>query len=298
MATIDLNDVAAFVAVADAASFSVAARRLEAPKSSVSRRVARLESALGVKLLYRTTRRVALSTAGAVLYEKAARLIGSLRESIGAVQDLEEQPSGRLRVTTAVDFGATVASEIIARFLARYPNVEVELRLTNENLDLVAEGIDVALRLSSRPLRDSSLVARKVATHHMQLYASPSYLARRGTPRTPAELEGHDWVRFRSATSLELSGPGERTVVRLRGRVQCDDLSFVRSAVVLGTGIGALPTFLAEPDVAEGRLVRVLPRWTLAASHVWLVYPGGGPLPRKVVAFSELVVETLRGRKY
>lgn len=297
MATIDLNHLSVFGAVGESASFSVAARRLGLPKSSVSRAVAKLEAAVGVRLVHRTTRHVALSTAGKALYEKTAPLLATLRQSIGDLPELEEQPSGRLRVTATIDFGAAVLAEVVARFVARYPGVEVELRLTNELVDLVAESIDVALRISSTRLKDSSLTAKKAGPVTLQLFAAPAYLARRGTPRVPRDLDGHEWVGFRAARAVRLEGPGGPIDVRPQGRITCDDMSFLRAAVLEGAGIGVLPAFLTHADVAAGRLVRLLPRWNMLSGYLWIVSPGARHVPRKVSAFTQLVLETMRASR-
>jgi DNA-binding transcriptional LysR family regulator len=294
--TIDLNLLGVFIAVADTASFSEAARRLRLPKSTVSRSIARLEESMGVRLLHRTTRRVALSTAGQALHERVAPLLASVEKSLGELPELEESPSGVLRVTASVDFGATVLAEIATRFVARYPSVTLDLRLTNDVVDLVKERIDVALRLSSRRLEDSSLAARRAGELSLQLFAAPGYLARRGTPRSPRELDEHDWVVFRAARPVKLEGPGEGAQVTPRGRLVCDDMFFAREATRHGGGIGLLPSFLAESDVAAGRLARVLPRFAARGGHLWIVFPEARHVARKVAAFRDFLVESLRGR--
>ncbi len=297
MATkVDLDDLAVFVAVAETSSFSLAAGRLGVPKSSVSRAIARLEAATGVALVHRTTRHVALSTAGSALHERVAPQITSLRRSLSTLPELEEEPSGVLRLTASVDFGEAVLADVVARFVARYPAVEVDARLTNLMVDLVAEGVDLALRMSPRRLKDSSLTARKLCPLDMQLYASPTYLGRRTPPRTPRDLEGHDWVRMRNAQALSLEGPGGTATVEMRARVVGDDMSFVRSSVVAGAGIAVLPVFLADTQVAAGALVRVLPRWNVHSSDVWLVSPAGRRQPRKVTAFVDFLLESMKGR--
>jgi DNA-binding transcriptional LysR family regulator len=295
-AAVDLNDLSVFVAVAESATFSAAAARLAAPKSSVSRAIARLEAALGVRLVHRTTRHQRLSTAGTALYEKVAVHLASLGRSLGELPELEEQPSGRLRVTAAADFAAAVLADVVARFVLRYPSVEVDLVLSSDIVDLVASGIDVALRVGSRRLKDSSLRARRAGAVAIQLFASPSYLARRGTPRTPRELAGHEWVRFRGLGSLQLVSSGARAQVATAGRIIADDLAFVRAALQQGAGIGTLPLFLGDADVAAGLLMRVLPRWRLPGGDLWLVTPSGRHVPRKVSAFVEFVLEALRAR--
>jgi DNA-binding transcriptional LysR family regulator len=298
MGTPDLDDLVAFVAVAETRSFSGAARRLELPKSTVSRAVARLEDALDVQLVHRTTRSVALSTAGAALYEKVVAPISSLRQSVGELPAQEEQLSGGIRVTAPLDFGAAVLADVVRRFVARHPHVEVDLRLTNEHVDLVAEGIDVGIRFALHRLKDSSLHARRICPSTLQLFASPAYLARRGVPRMPRDLDDHDWVRFRSVTKLRLDAPDAHAEVVPRGRILSNDMFFIHAALLQDAGLGALPTFLADPDVTAGRLVRVLPRWTIQSAFVWIVRPGGRNVAPKVSAFIELVLETLRARGF
>jgi DNA-binding transcriptional LysR family regulator len=295
--TIDLNRLALFVAVAETGSFSTAAGRLRLPKSSVSRGVARLEESLGAQLLHRTTRHVATTSAGAALYERAAPLLGSLRAAVGVASSREEQPSGELRITAPSDIGQMFLAEIVARFIARFPAVTVDLNLTLRYVDLIAEGYDVAVRASGKPLKDSSLTARRLGGFEGHVYAAPSYLARRGMPKSGRELADHDWVVFRGMRGpLTLSGPGEPLVVQPRGRIVTDDFLVVREAIRAGAGVGLLDALYAEKDVAEGRLVCVLPRYRLLASGLYLVYPAARHQPRKVTAFRDFVLEWFNAR--
>ncbi|WP_242342261.1 LysR family transcriptional regulator [Anaeromyxobacter terrae] len=287
----DLNLLTVFEAVARSRSFSAAAKELGLPKSSVSRGVARLEAELGVQLLLRTTRQVALTTAGTALYDRAAPLLRSVQAVLGEVPSREEEPSGVLRVTAPVDLGVLFLAEVVTRYTARYPSVSVDLHLTGRVVDLVAERFDVALRVAAK-LQDSTLVVRKVAPIVARLFASPLYLARRGTPRSEAELEEHDRVIFRGgAEKLRLGTGREPADLTGRARIVCDDLLFARDAVRAGAGIGLLPSFVAEPDVVAGRLVRVLPRHERLAGTLHVVTPAAKHVPRKVSAFRELVVE-------
>lgn len=291
----DLDLLRVFEAVARSASFSAAARRLGMPKSSVSRAVARLEAELGVQLLFRTTRQVSPSAAGKALYDRVAPLLGSLQAALGEMPEREEQPSGVLRVTAPVDLGVLFLAEVMTRYTARYPAVSVDLHLTGRVVDLVAEGFDVALRAAAS-LKDSTLVVRKAAPIAAQLFASPLYLARRGAPRTEADLAGHEWVVFRSGSQkLRLAAPPPAAPPP-RGRIVCDDLLFARDAVRAGGGIGLLPTFVAGPDVAAGTLVRVLPRYERHGANLYIVSPAARHVPRKVTAFRDLVLEVLRAR--
>lgn len=296
MPTIDLNHLRSFVAVADTESFSSAARRLGLPKSSISRAIARLEDDLGVRLFHRTTRRVSLSTAGAALLGEIRPELAALERALGEVPEREEQPSGHLKVAAPVDYGVFVVAELASRFVARYPHVSVEVRLSNQLVDLVEGGFDLALRISTGRLADSSLSARKAGPITMQMYAAPTYLARRGAPRSPDDLAGHEWVLFRTATPIRLEGPSGASSVTPRGRLIGDEMSFVREAARAGAGIAALPTFLAEADVAAGQLAPVLPRWTLRSGTLWIVSPSARKVPRKVAAFAALALEVAAGR--
>jgi DNA-binding transcriptional LysR family regulator len=291
----DLNLLTVFEAVARTASFSAAARELAIPKSSASRAVARLEDALGVQLLFRTTRQVSLSEAGTTLYDRITPLLASVKAALGELPEREEAPSGTLRVTAPVDLGVLFLAEVVTRYAARYPAVSVDVHLTGRVVDLVKEGFDLALRVASR-LEDSSLVVRRAASISFHLFASPIYLARRGAPRAEADLAEHDWVAFRGGPqALRVAGPRPAAEGR-RARIVCDDLLFARDAVRAGAGVGLLPTFLAEPDVLAGRLTRILPRYERPAGHLHVVTPAARHAPRKVTAFRDLVLEMLKAR--
>lgn len=291
----DLNRLSTFVAVVEAMGISAAAARLGAPKSSVSRALAALEKDLGRRLVQRTTRRVSLTPEGTALYRRIAPGLRAVEEGLAGLPGMEE-PSGRLRVTATVDFGATVLADVLARFRARYPHVSVEVYLSNEIVDLVGRGYDVALRVAPHGLKDSSLIARRAAVLLTQLYASPTYLARRGMPRSPRDLDDHDRIEYRGARPFELRSGGRFVRVRRQGQFIVNDMFFARAAVKAGAGIALLPTFLADPDVLAGDLVRVLPRWNLPSGAVYVVYPGAPQIPARVTAFRDLVLQAMRGQ--
>jgi len=285
--TIDLNLVRAFVAVHETGSFSAAAVRLGNPRSTISRAVSALEGALDVRLFHRTTRQVSTSAAGVTLYERIAPSLRGLESSLAELPEREEVPSGTLRITSTVDLGATVLAEAVARFTARYPSTRVEVHLTNGLVDLVREGFDMALRIHNRKRPDSSLVARRVGTVVLQICASPAYLARRGHPRSPSDLAAHDWVTYPGATHL---------YAKPTPRISGDDMFFTLAALKAGAGIGVIPSFLSDAEIANGTLVRVMPRWVAQTGAVYLVHPGRKHLPRKVTAFRDLLIEQLRQR--
>jgi DNA-binding transcriptional LysR family regulator len=293
MGTVDLNDLGVFVAIVETASFSRAAAQLGLPKSSVSRAITRLEEALGAPMLHRTTRHVAASTAGRVLYEKVRGEIGTLRRAVGELPELEDEPKGRLRITASLSF-EMVFAEVVGQFVERYREVEVELRLTNDYVDVVAGGYDLAFRFATKQLQSSSLRMRRMHSNMAEIYAAPSYVARRGAPRTPADLDRHEWVVFKPAPMLRLEGGGPPVRVTTRGRIVCDDLGFVREAVLRGAGIGYLDPSYVAAELAAGKLVRLLPRWSIPLSHLYAIWPGGRKVPRKVSAFLELMDERLK----
>jgi DNA-binding transcriptional LysR family regulator len=291
----DLNLLTVFEAVARTASFSAAAQELGIPKSSASRAVARLEGELGVQLLFRTTRKVSPSAAGTSLYDRISPLLRAVKAALGEVPEREEAPSGTLRITAPVDLGVLFLADVVTRYTARYPAVSVEVHLTGRVVDLVAEGFDVALRVAAR-LADSTLVVRRAAPVLFHLFASPLYLARRGTPRSEADLAEHDAIVFRPGPQgLRVAGPRQAPAGRT-ARILCDDLLFARDAVRAGAGIGLLPTFVAEADVVAGRLVRIVPRFERPAGFLHIVTPASKHVPRKVTAFRDLVLELLRAR--
>jgi len=292
-APLDLNALRIFVAVADAASFSAAGKRLGLPKWSVSRRVASLEAVVGVPLLHRTTRHVTLSPAGAALYERAAPLLSSLDQALSDLPERLGEPAGQLRVTAPIDLGATLLADAVTQFTARYPAVRVDMYLTSRVLDLAVEGFDIALRTGPERMKDSSLVIRAASPIAAKLFASPAYLARRGTPRVPGDLAAHDCVVFRGLPSLRLDSPSGPATFEFRGRICSDDIFFVRQAVRAGAGIGLLPTFLAEHDVTARQLVRVLPRYR-TLGYVYIVRPATHEVPRRVKAFSDFLLAYLK----
>jgi DNA-binding transcriptional LysR family regulator len=285
-APIDLNLLHAFVLVARSSSFSEAARRIGVPRSSVSRQIAELERSLGVQLFNRTTRHVALSTAGASLFERVGPQLDELQKSIGSLPERDELPSGDLRLTAPPDMGATFLPDLLAGFAVRYPGVSLDVRLASRFVDLVAEGFDVALRVAGGRLPDSSLVARRISQLELELYGAPTYLARRGAIRAPQDTASHDWVLFRDRPP-----PAPLPKPQRRARTSGDDMLFVRQAVRAGLGLGVLPAFLAKADVAAGLLVRLLPKLSMRSGTLYFVHARAQNVPRKITAFRDYLVE-------
>jgi DNA-binding transcriptional LysR family regulator len=295
LAPIDLNLVRTFVAVYEACSFSAGADRLGVPRSTASRAIAALEARLGLELFRRTTRRVAPTEEGVRLFDRVAPTLGTLEASLADVPEREDAPTGTLRITAIPDLASAVLVEAIARFAARWPDVDIDLLLTSAIVDLAREGVDLALRVQITAPRGGALLSRKVGAVEVQLYAAPTYLARSGTPRQLPELARHDAIAFRGAAPLRPT----KTLARqlpARRRIVCDDMRFAQQLVRSGAGIGALPSFLVQEDLVSGALVRVMPRFTLGAASVHLVRPARKHVPRRVTLFRDLVIELLRQR--
>lgn len=290
----DLNRAATFVKVVEEGGFTAAARALELPKSSVSRSIALFEEELGVLLLRRSTRRVELTEAGRLFYDRAAHALAGLEDAQAAVADLQGSLRGTVRVTAPADAGVWILGPLVARFVEENAGMHVDVLLTSRVVDLVAEGVDFALRASK--VTDTSLVARRLAPRDTGLFAAPRYVAKHGTPSRPAELSAHDCVIFRAdhgRAQWLLSGPRGDEVVEVRGRITADDFVFVHQATVCGLGIGLMPKFLAAKSVERGELVPVLPTYQGFRGTWHLVYPSARYLPRRAVAFRDLLLAEL-----
>ncbi len=291
-ATIDLNLVRAFVGVHEAGSFSAAADRLGVPRSTVSRAVSALEDRVGVRLFHRTTRNVTTTASGLELFARVASPLSTIDTSLTDLPDALEAPTGTVRLTTSPDLGTTVVAEAVARYTDRYPAARVEVHLTSTVVDLVRERFDLALRFAAGPLKGAALVALKLGAVRFHLYAAPAYLARRGTPRTLADLANHAIVALPRGPLAATSMPAEAAPAC----TTCDDKFFVRELLRAGGGIGLLPSYLADADLLAGTLVRVLPRFASTPGAVYLVQPSRKQVPRRVSLLADLLLEHFRQR--
>jgi DNA-binding transcriptional LysR family regulator len=242
----DLNLVTAFVEVVESQSFTAAARALGLPKSSISRRVTELENVLGVPLLHRTTRKLALTDAGRAYFAQAERALTELRNAAELASGMDSEPRGIVRMSVPVDVGVMGLPQLLADFTHRYPDIHVELSLGTRDVNLREEGFDLGIRHGAS--HDASLVSRRMGHSPSGLFASPRYLDGRGRPQSIAELANHDAVLFRGKDGKavwRLDGPNDATsTVEVSGRVSGDELLFVRHAITSGLGIGLLPLFV------------------------------------------------------
>jgi DNA-binding transcriptional LysR family regulator len=292
--TIDLNRVATFVRVVEAGSFTVAASALALPTSSVSRAVARLEEELGVRLLNRTTRKLSLTGPGGQYFKRVQSVISEAHDASAEASGQSVQPRGTVRITSPVDFGPLGLPRIVMALARKHPGLELDLMLTGRRLDLVEEGIDLAIRAGV--LDDSSLVARKIAASELGVYAAPAYLKGRSRPRTPADLRAHDCLRLRprkGTMAWRLEGPDGLHEIAVSGSIIADDMGFVCLATLAGAGLGFLPIEIVRKDVKAGRLIRLLPAYALRGSGLYVVWPSQRLLPARVVLVRDFLVAEL-----
>jgi len=297
---LDFDAVAAFTAVVDHRGFAAAGKRLGLARAAVSKRVARLESAAGVRLLERTTRRVALTEAGAALYARCANVLGALAEAEGELASFRGAPRGTVRLSAPYGFGATHIAALAPDLLALHPDLRVDVTLGDRFVNLLEEGFDVAVRISSARLDDSSLVARRVGSLPVLTCAAPVYLAKRGTPESPRDLLAHECLRFSlMPTRAEWTFAGRRGTpfsVEVAGRIVVNDGDALLAAAVAGAGVAKLPAFLARDALATGALREVLAAHRQPDLGVYLVFAGGRAPQPKVRAVVDFFAERLPER--
>ncbi len=282
-----LGDLDVFARVVAMKGMSAAGRELGLSPAVVSKRIRRLEERLGVRLLQRTTRQVALTEAGQGFYERVVAILASVEEAEGWAAQGSATVRGTLRVSAPTSFGRMHVAPHLKAFFDRHPGLGVELVLSDAFVDIVGEGFDVALRIAD--LSDTSLVARRLAANHRVLCAAPANLERAGTPRTVAELTAHVLIAH-NATEWRLEGPDGPETVRVQGPLRTNSSEVVREAVLAGIGIALRSTWDVGPDIRAGRLVRVLPRYagsTRVAVHA--VFPSRRHLEPKVRAFIDFL---------
>lgn len=295
----DLNDMLYFAEVAESGGFSAAARRLGLPKSKLSRRVAELETRLAARLLHRTTRKLSLTEVGEVFLRHCVAVRETAQAAAEAVEQVRAEPRGTVRVACPVTLAQTTIGPIMGLFLARYPAVRVDMRVSNRAVDLVEEGFDVALRVRPTLDHSGSLVVRNLGQSTALLVASPDLLARQGWPVTPQDLTRLDGLAMSAVdgrTTLLLNGPqGAQYTLVYSPRYVADDLLTLKFAALQGSGMAYLPQNLCRDELRQGRLVRVLPDWAPPTGVFHAVYPTRRGMLPAVRAFLDFLVERTRG---
>jgi DNA-binding transcriptional LysR family regulator len=281
-----LREMEIFARVIEAGSFSAAARDLNMGQPAVSKTIAGLEDRLGVSLLTRSTRKLSPTEAGTSFYERAARAIGEANEAEAAARGAGAGLEGRLRISAPVTFSRLHLVPKLGSFLDAHPKVQLDLVMDDRVVDLVAENIDAALRLGV--LTDSALKARKLAQADRLVVVTPAYLARRGVPRTPADLLEHDSIIYGQSSGgqewLFRRGTSE-TSVYLKARLKLSAAEGVREAVLAGQGLAIASRWMFSPELKSGEVVSILDEWTLPAMDLWVIYPSGRLTSAKARAF-------------
>ena len=294
---IQLDDMQLFVEVVKAGGFTRAAENVDVPKSTLSTRINKLEQAIGLRLLNRTTRKVELTEAGRLYYESAVKIIEEAKLVHQQLGDMLANPKGTLRISAAVDFAYYFVAPLLKEFCERYPHIQFEFDVTPRKVDLIAEPFDLALRAGE--LTDSNLIARLIGTFSGGLYASPEYLAQYGEPKMLAELAQHQCLRFHAGynhewrlfRANETKGKEERTI-SVQGNIFANSLGMMQTLASQGLGIAVLPDLLAKRSVDAGQLKRILPDWFSQPASVYAV-TATRQLPAKVQVFIDFLKEKL-----
>ena len=284
-----------FVAVVENGSFARAAERLDRSVSAVSRDVAELEAHLDTRLLNRTTRRLSLTEAGRAFHERAVQLLADLEEAEESASQGGATPRGTLRLTAPIGYGTRVLAPLIAAFGARHPQVRIDVDLSDRMVDLVDEGFDLAVRIGA--IRSQLLVARRIGTATLVCCASPGYLKRNGTPKVPEDLARHACITYAYSSPPDqwpfIGVDGEPLNVRVGGPFHTNNGRLMLGLAAEGAGIACEPDFAAAPEIAAGRLVRVLADWALPTLPIHAAYPSRRHLSAKVRAFVDFLAERL-----
>jgi len=291
----ETQELVVFHAVVKHASYVKAAEELSLSASGVSRIVTRIEERLGVRLVQRTTRKLSLTEAGSAFYARTSQILMDLAEAEAEVQETQLHPRGTLRMSASIVFGQLYVAPLLDQLLSRFPELSVELNLGNRFVDLIEEGVDLAIRIGS--LGDSRLVARRLCTNKRILVASPSYLERRGTPKSVDDLREHDCVVFTGFSKpreWKLLGPKGTVTVAVSGRVTTNNVEVLTSTAKHGHGITVGATLSVGPALLSGELVRVLPDYEFEPTAVFAVFPSSRQLSSKVRATVDFFAENLK----
>ncbi|MBW9333863.1 LysR family transcriptional regulator [Herbaspirillum sp. RU 5E] len=286
-----------YVCTVETGSFSAAARRLEVGQPAVSKAIAQLEERLQARLLLRSTRGLTPTEAGQAYYESAKRAIAMADEADSVVRGVSADLVGKLRVSAAVTFTRLHVIPHIKRFMERHPQLEIEVVLDDRHIDLLENGIDIALRMGN--LGDSSMTARRVATGRRMVVATPAYLAQRGVPQKPADLVHHEAVVYLSdaggATTWSFERDSAEVSVTVSGHLRVSAAEGVRAAVCADVGVAIVSEWMFAPELARGTVCQLLPEWSLPTIDVWALYPSGRLASAKARAFAAFVEEIMMG---
>lgn len=285
-----LTSMKAFAAVVDTGSFAAASDRLAMSRAMTSKYVAHLEEHLGTRLLQRTTRKLTLTESGTAYYDRCVQILADIAEAEEGAVHHTESPRGTLRMTIPVSFGNLHMGPVIADYLKQYPEVKIDMLLTDRRVDLIEEGLDLAIRIGTLP--ESGLIAKKLGSDHVVICGAPDYLERHGIPKTPAELARHNCLTYSYSSSgdeWKLNGADGSHTVKVSGSLRATNGDMVKLAALGGVGLIRQPTFLAAQDIRAGRLVEVLSEYTSSELGIYAVYPSRKHLSAKVRSFVDFM---------
>lgn len=283
-----------YVAVVDGGSFATAADKLEISRAMVSKQIQKLEEHLGTRLMNRTTRRLSLTEMGRAFYERSVQIMHDVEEAEQVAGHMTRTPQGVLRVTIPLSYGQHRLATIIGAYTQAYPQVQLDIALSDRKVDLIEDGFDLAVRIGALP--QSDLIARKIGGVRSIVCASPGYVARHGAPQTPEQLRSHACLGYTltgSGADWRFETPDGPLVVPIAGPIRADNGDIIRLAALSGAGILFQPHFIVGDDLAAGRLVQLLPAWQSAELGVYAVYPSRKHLSAKVRTFVDFLAQAL-----
>lgn len=288
----DLNEMAIFVRVVESGSFTGAAKLLSLPKSTVSRKLTLLEERLGVRLIQRTTRSLRLTDTGTEYFNHCSQILSDIESANDAVTDMQSVPTGTLRLTAPVVFGASVLSELVAKYMKLHPQVTVEMVLSDAQMDLVQEGLDIAFRIGA--LEDSSLIGRHLGDISPVMCASPEYLAERGEPQHPEDLLEHDILAYGKSSWTLFDSKKESYTVQITPKVKVNDLSSLLKLSELDMGISLVPAIISMNAIRQGTLKPVMCCWQFEPKPIHALYPSNRHLSAKMRSFVDFIMSEVR----
>jgi len=290
----DFNEVAIFIKVVKAGSFSRAAKELGMPNSTVSAKISSLERRLGVTLIQRTTRKLNITPAGNAYFKRCMMGMEEIKAAEAEIANIQGEPQGLLRITAPTEFGSTLLPGLISEYIKKFPKVRIEVLLTDRRIDLLSENVDLAIRAGE--MKDSTLIAKRIGSIYFAPFASPKYLKAKGTPLHPRELKQHSCLQFTplGVDEWKMTSSKGSLNVPLSGRVLMNDMAALKKMAVMGDGIVFLPTYYCYTEVSNKQLIRILPEWRSNLAPIHFVYPAQRFVTPKLSAFIALASDTIK----
>ena len=291
----DLNEILIFTRVIEMGSFTAAGKRMGITKATVSRKVADLEARLGVRLLNRTTRQLHLTEIGQAFYHRCSKLIIDLNDAQEQVNTRTEQVKGKLKVIMPIELGQLLLGRFTGHFMQRYPDVDLDVELTNRQINMIQEGIDVHIRIGLG--QDSNQIARYLGSSKKILVATPQYLHKNKQIKQPQDLVDHECVVINmpgdTDQSWHFSKDKTKLAIQIKGSLHCNNVTFAKEAILSGIGVGYLPLFLALPYYNDKRLIRVLPDWDMDSAKIYALYQSREFMPKLLNTFLEAIFSVM-----